>query len=326
MTPKEIVIRTLEFSGPERLARSLPQPWGSDFAGVGAEAGDLQTQWAKVGDTRWEYCDMWGNTWARVDDTSKGEIAKGALEDINAVDDLPLPPLDEPERYDSAAKKLAENTDRFVRGSIPGFTFNVARKLRRLDQYMMDLHLHRDKIDRLHDRVDEVLLAMIEQYGRIGCDGIGFAEDWGTQLGLMIAPDMWREIFKPRFRTLCDAAKKHNLKIMMHSCGRITDIIPDLIEVGIDALLFDQQQAHGIDNLAKYAGQITYVCPVDIQAVLQTGDEEQIRAWARMLVDKLWCGGKGGFIADYYGDNASIGADEQWQAWACDEFIKAGTK
>jgi uroporphyrinogen decarboxylase len=326
MTSKEIVIRTLEFTGPERLALHLPEPWGTDFVHVGADMAGLEGEWAKVGETRWERRDAWGNLWARVEDHSKGEIAKGALENIEAVDDLPLPPLAQPERYEQAARRVQEHPDRFVFGSLPGFTFNVARKLRRLDQYMMDLHLHRELIERLHDRVDSVLLGSIEQYGRIGCDGIVLCEDWGTQLGLMISPTMWREAFKPRFRTLCGAAKQHGLKIFMHSCGRITAIIPDLIEVGIDALLFDQQQVHGIDNLAQYAGQVTYMSPVDIQAVLQTGDEAAIRGWARTLVDRLWCGGRGGFIADYYNDNASIGAPPEWQAWAADEFIKAGTK
>ena len=326
MTSKEIMIRTLEFTRPERLARTLPAPWGGDVTGAHAARGDLETGWQKVSETRWERRDVWGNTWARVDDSSKGEIAKGAVDDIERVEEFAMPPLGDPERYGGAAEKVAANPYKFVQGAIPGFTFNVARKLRRLDQYMMDLHLQRDKIETLHDRVDEVLLSMIEQYARIGCDGIGFAEDWGTQLGLMIRPEMWREVFKPRFRKLAGAAKSHGLKILMHSCGRITDIIPDLVEVGIDALLFDQQQVHGLDNLAKYAGQITYCCPVDIQAVLQTGDEATIRAWARELVDKLWCGGQGGFIADYYGDNVSIGADPQWQAWACDEFVKTGVQ
>jgi hypothetical protein len=326
MTSKEVFQRTLDFTGPERLARRLPDPWGSDLAGVGVRTDDLETGWTPVSEERWEHRDVWGNTWARIENHSKGEVARGALERIEDVEELPMPPLGDPARYEAAADSVRDRADKFVRGGVPGFTFNIARKIRRLDQYMMDLHLHRDKIETLHDRIDEVLVAMIHQYGRIGCDGIGFAEDWGTQLGLMIRPAMWRELFKPRFQRLCDAAKRHGMNVLMHSCGRITDIIPDLIEVGIDALLFDQQQVHGIDNLAQYAGQVTYMCPVDIQAVLQTGDEQQIRAWARTLVDRFWCGGRGGFIADHYGDNVSIGAPQEWQAWASDEFVKAGTK
>lgn len=326
MTSKEIVTRTLEFTRPERLARTLPEPWGNDIMGVGPATDDLETGWESVGGGRSERRDVWGNTWARIDVISKGEVAKGALERIADVETFPLPPLGEPQRYERAAEKVAQDKGHFIQGNLPGFTFNIARKIRRLDQYMMDLHLHRDKIEILHDRIDEILVAMIDNYARIGADSIGFCEDWGTQLGLMIHPDMWREIFQPRFKKLCDAAKKHGLKVLMHSCGRVTDIIPDLIEVGVDALQFDQQQVHGIDNLAKYAGRVTYWCPVDIQAVLRKGDEAEIRAWARELVGKLWCGGKGGFIAGCYGDNVSIGTDPKWQAWACDEFVKTGVQ
>jgi len=326
MTSKEIVTRTLEFSRPERMARTMPDPWGSDFLGAGADHGGLGTGWEQVSESRWEHTDEWGNTWARIDGHSKGEVSKGALEDINDVEALAMPPLGDPARYEGAAKSVKDNKEYFITGGLPGFTFNVARKIRKLDRYMMDLHLHRDKIEILHDRVDEVLLAMVENYGRVGCDGIMTCEDWGTQLGLMIHPDLWREIFKPRIKRICDAARKHGMKILLHSCGRITDVIPDMIEAGIDCLQFDQQANHGLDALAAAAGQVTYWCPVDIQRVLQTGDEGEIRAWARQLVDKLWCGGKGGFIAGCYGDNVSIGVDPQWQAWACDEFVKAGVQ
>ena len=248
---------------------------------------------------------------------------------VEEVAELPMPPLGDPKRFESAAKRIAENPaakERFIVGSLPGFTFNIARKIRRLDIYMMDLHLHRDAIETLHNRVDEVLVAMIENYARIGAESIMFAEDWGTQLGLMIRPAMWREIFKPRFEKLCAAARRNGLRVLMHSCGRMTDIIPDLIEVGIDALQFDQQEVHGLDRLAEYAGRVTFWCPVDIQAVLRKGVEADIRAWARALVERLWCGGKGGFIAGFYGDQKSIGVNPEWQAWACDEFVKAGRR
>jgi len=103
--------------------------------------------------------------------------------------------------------------------------------------------------------------------------------------------------------------------------------IPGLIEAGIDLLQFDQPTLHGIDTLASYQekAKITFWCPVDIQITLQTRDEEKIRAEARELLDKLWKG-RGGFIAGYYSDNASIGLDPKWQEYACDEFVKRGRR
>ena len=81
----------------------------------------------------------------------------------------------------------------------------------------------------------------------------------------MIRPAVWREMFKPGFVDLCQTAHAHGVHVFMHSCGKITDIIPDLIEAGIDLLQFDQPRLHGIDTLARFRGQITFWCPVDIK-------------------------------------------------------------
>jgi hypothetical protein len=113
----------------------------------------------------------------------------------------------------------------------------------------------------------------------------------------------------------------------MHSCGRIGAIVPGLMEAGVDLLQFDQPDLHGIEQLAAHQkrGKITFWCPVDIQKTLQERDERIIRAKAREMLDKLWRG-RGGFVAGYYGDNASIGLEPKWQEYACDEFMKAVTE
>jgi len=112
----------------------------------------------------------------------------------------------------------------------------------------------------------------------------------------------------------------------MHSCGKIEDIVPGLMEAGIDVLQFDQPDLHGINMLADHQkrGKITFWCPVDIQKTLQQRDEIVIRNRAKEMLDRLWRG-RGGFIAGYYGDNASIGLEPKWQNYACDEFRKPGT-
>ncbi len=131
--------------------------------------------------------------------------------------------------------------------------------------------------------------------------------------------------FFPRFKKLCGLAHELGIRVFMHSCGNIAAIVPGLMDAGIDVLQFDQPDLHGIDALASHQdrGRITFWCPVDIQTTLQQRDERIIRAKAREMLDKLWRG-KGGFIAGYYGDNASIGLDPKWQDIACDEFRRRG--
>ncbi len=322
MTSREIVKRTIDYGRPERVARSFQD---SDITGVTCSAATHATRWEEVGGGRWEHTDEWGNRWARIDPTSKGEVVKGVLQDISDLDSYEFPDYSHAEDYVCVSRRRTEVPGKWLNGDLPGFAFNIARKMRKLEQYLMDLILEADRMHELHDRIDILVEDMIRNYASAGADGVMFCEDWGTQTQTLISPKMWWEEFFPRFKKLCDIAHDLGIKVFMHSCGKIEKIVPGLMEAGIDVLQFDQPDLHGIDVLASYQkqGKITFWCPVDIQKTLQQQDEDVIRKKAREMMDKLWHG-RGGFIAGYYGDNESIGLAPKWQDYACDEFIKAG--
>ncbi|MHB0856545.1 MAG: uroporphyrinogen decarboxylase family protein [Anaerolineae bacterium] len=324
MDSREIVQRTLAFDGPERVAASFPAPYWNDFCHTHLTLEDYAPAWRDVGGGRQEYVDAWGNTWARLDATSKGEVARGVLEDWADLERVPLPDLANPANFGrvrAVCQDMAET--RYRIGGLPGYPFNLAHKMRRLDQFLADILLAPNEVGRLLGRIEELLAKTIVQYARAGVDGVMFPEDWGTQNGLMIHPRTWREVFKPGFEGLCGVAHAEGIQVLMHSCGKITDIIPDLIEAGIDALQFDQPRLHGLDALARFQGRITFWCPVDIQTTLQSGDEGAIVEEAHAMLAKLG-GPRGGFIAGYYGDNVSIGIDERWQDVACRAFMARG--
>jgi len=324
MNSREIVRRTLEYEGPERVAASFPEPYWHDVQSCGYSLPGFERRWETVAAGRQEYVDEWGNTWARVDASSKGEVAKGVLEDWSQLETLELPDLANPANFEGVRATCGDpSNERFRIGGLAGFPFNIARKMRRLDNFLMDMLTEPERVDILLTRIEGLLADTIVQYADAGVDAVMFPEDWGTQQSLMIKPDLWRKVFKHRFEHLCSAAHERGVKVFMHSCGKITAIIPDLIDAGIDLLQFDQPQLHGIDRLAEFHGQITFWCPIDIQKTLQTKDEALIRAEAREMIEKLG-GPEGGFIAGYYGDNASIGLDLHWQDIACRAFMEYG--
>ena len=322
MTSKEIVQRTLDFQNPERVARSFPE---SDFLWVNDSAKTSSTDWQKVSDKKWERIDEWGNIWQRIDDTSKGEVVKGALSDVSEIENYELPDFSKFEDFQTVVKARKENRDKWLIGGMPGFSFNIARKIFKIDNYLMALVLEREKIRILHDRIDILLENMIRNHAKAGADCIMYPEDWGTQSQIFISPDLWYDEFFPRFQKLFGIAHQCGIKVFMHSCGKIAAIVPGLIKAGVDVLQFDQPDLHGIDQLAEYQkkSKITFWSPVDIQKTLQTRDEKNIRAKAREMLDKLWKG-KGGFIAGFYTDNVAIGLDPKWQEIASDEFLNYG--
>ena len=324
MNSREILRRTLDYDDPERVARSFH---GSDMASCGCSAKTHATDWKVVGESRWERQDEWGNLWGRIDPTSKGEVVRGVLDDVLKIETYAFPDFSRPEDYDGVRELRGSVPDKWLVGGMPGFAFNIARKMRTLEHYLADILLERDRMEALHDRIDRMLEDMIRNYAAAGVDSVMFPEDWGSQTQTLISPELWHELFFPRFRRLCGIAHECGIKVFMHSCGQTEAIVPGLMEAGIDLLHFDQPDLHGIDNLAAHQkrGRITFWCPVDIQTTLQRRDETVIRTKVEEMLDKLWKG-RGGLIAGCYSDDASIGLEPHWQEFACQVFLEQGIR
>jgi hypothetical protein len=328
MTPREVIRRNLAFEHPDRIGLAFSGGRANDFcgAGIGPSATWRERRWVEG---RMEfYDDEWGNLWWRLADMGKGgEIYRPALESWDALKDYRLPDLANPARFEPARQRWADETQRYRVGSLPGFPFAICRYLRKMEVYFQDLLLERDHIDQLHDRVTTLLENMIRQYGLAGADGVFFCEDWGTQERLLVSPRMWREIYKPLFRRLCDTATQSGVQVLMHSCGYNWDILDDLADCGVVAFQFDQPAIYGLERLAQklQARRVCLYSPVDIQRVLPSGDRARIEAEAQRMAD-LFFGQRGGFIAKNYGDLHGIGVEPEWDGWAYDAFVRHATR
>lgn len=324
MTPREIIIRNLEFDKPERIGMKFGKGRMNDFlgGGLGPSKSPDRGKWSENG---FEYnYDEWGNLWHRLEGKSaKGEIARPALEDWSKLAELKLPDLDEASRYAAAAESFRARPDLYRLGGVPGFPFAICRYLRKMEVYLQDLILERENIDILHEKVTGLLENVITRWADAGADGIAFCEDWGTQQGLLVGPAMWREIFKPLYKRLCGRARERGMHVLMHSCGYNREILEDLAEAGVNCFLFDQPALYGLEELSEVLKKIK-VClcsPVDIQKVLPTGDIELVKEHAKKMVE-LFGRPDGGFIADSYGDLHGAGIPEEADEAAYRTFLE----
>jgi len=108
----------------------------------------------------------------------------------------------------------------------------------------------------------------------------------------------------------------------MHSCGKINDIIPELIDIGLDVVNIQQPTVLGIEEIgSKFAGKICFSSLCDIQKTLPFKGEKEIREEAELLL-KCWGTEKGGFVLSDYGDGAAIGVPIEKKKWMFKAFTE----
>jgi uroporphyrinogen decarboxylase len=141
-------------------------------------------------------------------------------------------------RLADGARALREKSDRAIIGLFGGNLLEVGQFLYRNDNFLMLLAGNPDRAHEFLDRLVEIHLANLERYlAAVGpyIDIISFGDDLGMQNGPQISRRMYQEFFKPRHAKMWRRAKElANVKVMLHCCGGIRPLIPDLIEAGLD--------------------------------------------------------------------------------------------
>ena len=213
----------------------------------------------------------------------------------------PPGPIDS-QSLSEGAKRLREKTDRAIIGLFGGNLFEIGQFLYRNDKFMMLLAAEPQHAHRFLDKLVEIHLANLERFlEAVGeyIDIILFGDDLGMQTGPIISPQMYREFFKPRHKLLWNRAKQlADVKVMLHCCGGVRELIPDLIDAGVDAINPVQISCSGMDAgrlKADFGKDITFWgggC--DTRDILPTGTPQQVAENVKEQVRILSPGG--GFV------------------------------
>jgi len=137
-------------------------------------------------------------------------------------------------------------------------------------------------------------LAFVEYTADLPVDGILFGDDWGDQRGVVLGPDRWRHFLKPRWAKIYKAVHRHGKIVMAHSCGSVADIIPDLIEIGLDVLESVQPEAANMnpyDLKKKWGDKITFWGCLGSQSMIPFGTPAAIRGEVAKLKREMSRGG-----------------------------------
>jgi uroporphyrinogen decarboxylase len=243
--------------------------------------------------------------WPNVGGTLDLEDLPGALQQVMwAADGCAAPPG--PWVSDSqlaeGARRFRAGTERAIVGLFGGNLLEIGQFLFRNDHFFMLLageparaHAILDRLTEMHLRNLEKYLALVGPY----IDVILFGDDLGMQTGPQISPRMYREFFKPRHARMWQRAKElANVKVMLHCCGGVRELLPDLIDAGLDAINPVQITCSGMEARglkADFGKEITFWgggC--DTRFILPHGTPEEIRRHTREQLGILSPGG--GFV------------------------------
>lgn len=191
------------------------------------------------------YTDEWGVGWRAAEyETRFGkgeytEIVGHPLAEDSAVESYQPPDPNRPELYADAERVIREYKDEYwIVGLTVATIWETAWALRGFERMLTDLVLNPDLANRVLDIPYRYHLTAAKKLVEMGVDMIWIGDDVGTQQAMLISPGQWRRFFKSRMADFIGALREINpaIKIAYHSCGDIYQIIPELIEVGVDVL------------------------------------------------------------------------------------------
>jgi uroporphyrinogen decarboxylase len=226
--------------------------------------------------------------------------------DLAAVDAYAWPDAADPARYagmGEEGRRYVEEEGRAVQvGSICGGLTEGLFKLRGFEDGYMDLAGDPALARRVMERILEVKIAYWSRVLPLvegSVDVVGEADDLGGQERTLFSPATYRDLVKPLHRELFDFLHAHtDAKVFFHTCGAVRELIPDLIQIGVDVLNPVQVSAAGMDTaeLKREFGRelVFWGGGVDTQRVLGAGTPDEVRAEVLRRIGDLAPGG--GFV------------------------------
>lgn len=191
---------------------------------------------------------------------------------------------------------VRENPNSFVMYLIGQGFFEELRGLRGDANALTDFYLHKHEVNRLQQAYLPIFLQLIRHAAREGADGVMMQDDFGIQTQLFMNPAMWRNVFKPFYREAINEIHQLGMLALFHSCGNITEILPDFIELHLDSLHPIQPGAMDQQKIAAQFGKhITFHTGADVQNWLPYVTPRQVEENI-LRVFEIFDRSHGGFI------------------------------
>jgi uroporphyrinogen decarboxylase len=309
MNNRERVLATLAHQQPDRIpyniefthpahAKMVDYYGDPDFASklgncltvLGCAPADA---WREVAPDVWQ--DQFGVQWDRSIDKDIGVVCNRLVTPGN-LDHYRFPDPDDPSRYTPYADLLADKSDRFVVVNLGFSLFERAWTLVGMENLLMAMLRAKPFVNELLDRVLAFNLQVIANACAYDVDAMMFGDDWGMQTGVLMGPKLWREFIKPRIRQMYRLVKSHGKFVFIHSCGKVDELFPDLIDCGLDVFNPFQPEVMDVFEVKQcYGDWLSFFGGISTQKTLPYASVDQVKAQVGRLLGEV--GKNGGYIA-----------------------------
>jgi uroporphyrinogen decarboxylase len=216
------------------------------------------------------------------------------LTDLSKVEAYPFPDPDDPALMAGLLSGI--DPDQIVlAGELPLLLFERAHALAGMEDLMVAMAEIPEAVQTLLRRIADFDIRIIKRYIELGVEAVRCQDDYGGQASLLVSPRMWRKLIKPELARIYKVAKEAGLIVFHHSCGNVMEIVPDLIEIGVDVLDSLQPNTNDRAKLKElYGDRLSFMGGMDTHYVLSQGTAEEIEEEVKRCLRYL--GGGGGYI------------------------------
>jgi uroporphyrinogen decarboxylase len=255
-----------------------------------------------------EFVDEWGVKHRLVSgyyDLAGAPLAKDLS--IESIDKFPWPDPYAPERLQGLkeeAEDLYRNTNYALVGHRPvyGNLWEMTRVLVGMENALLLTVTDTKLFDHLLGKLSEVLDGFYDAFlNAVGpyIQMIEFADDYGTNVGPMFNPQVYKKYLMPRYKKSIEMIKRKapHVKVMLHCDGAIRKFMPDLIETGFEVLNPIECHLPGMDPVGlkrDFGMEMTFEGGVDVKHVLTEGTVEDVRREVRLRIEQM--GKDGGYV------------------------------
>ena len=289
---RDKVIRAVERRSPERIPIILGKFWGEGFpeaagtrlAEFNVYPDDAAFLWIQPLDP---YNMNLG--WELSTDGAKDSLV--ILDDWSKLDEFieKLPDPESDPQFENLEKlsQQARNNDRYTLFAWWRLFFERPWQLRGMENLMIDYYIYPEQVHKLHQ-------ALCDHYSRyvrtamrlLKPDGFFASDDLGNQRQSMMRPETFVELIKPYYIQLGQVIREGGLHWWLHSCGNNSDLLPHLIDAGVN--VFHPVQKGTMDEVEtarRFGDHLTFLAGFDVQHILPHTDPETVRKEVRHLID-----------------------------------------